>query len=56
MHLLNYLNGLLTIQMKANPDKCHLLLSKDDPRTVNIGNTNITNSKCKKLLGVKIEQ
>ena len=42
-------------KMKANTDKCHLLMSTKIPTTLKIGNTAIKNSDCEKLLGVKIE-
>jgi len=41
--------------MKANPDKCHLLLSTKNEQFVNISNFNIKNSKSEKLLGVTID-
>ena len=41
--------------MKANPDKCHLLLSTKDERQMKLGNASIKNSNCEKLLGVKID-
>ena len=43
-------------QMKANDDKCHLLLSSpDDSALIQIENSTITCSKVKKLLGVHID-
>ena len=41
--------------MKANPDKYHLLFSGNDPSKIIIGNETISSSKCKKLLGIKID-
>ena len=42
-------------QMKANDDKCHLLLSSpDDSSLIQIENSTIKCSKVKKLLGVHI--
>ena len=42
-------------QMKANDDKCHLLLSSpDDSALIQIENSTINYSKVKKLLGVHI--
>ena len=41
--------------MKANADKCHLLLSTKGKITANISNFKITNSKKEKLLGVTID-
>ena len=38
--------------MKANPDKCHLLLSSDEKCNASIGNHLIENSKQQKRLGV----
>ena len=40
---------------KSNPDKCHLLISSNEYITVHVGEYEIENSKCKKLLGVKLE-
>ena len=42
-------------QMKANPEKCHLLLSTDENLQININNVKIGNSHCEKLLGIKID-
>ena len=39
---------------KANPDKCHLILSTDKPFSVNIDNELIKNSNNKKLLGINL--
>ena len=41
--------------MKGNEDKCHVLISRKEKVCVNIGTTQIINSKCEKLLGIKIE-
>ena len=42
-------------QMKANEHKCHVLISTKEKVCVNIRTTQITNSKCEKLLGIKID-
>ena len=43
-------------QMKANPDKYHLLVNNcKESCQIKIGNEKITSSKCEKLLGVKID-
>ena len=42
-------------QMKANPDKCHLLMSTAIPTNLDIGDVTIQNSECEKLLGVNID-
>ena len=42
-------------QIKGNADKCHVLLSTDKTVQVSIGTARINNSKCKKLLGIKID-
>ena len=42
-------------QLKGNEDKCHVLLSTDETVEVNIYTARINNSKCQKLLGVKID-
>ena len=41
--------------MKSNEDKCHVLISTNGRVQVNIGTFRINNSKCKKLLGIKID-
>ena len=41
--------------MKENEDKYHVLISAKEKMCVNIGTTEIANSKCKKLLGIKID-
>ena len=41
--------------MKANADKCHLLVSSDESCTVKIEDFNIKNSTEEKLLGVKFD-
>ena len=42
-------------QMKGNEDKCHVLISTKENVCVNIGATQITNSACEKLLGIKVD-
>ena len=42
-------------QMKANPDKCHLLTSSSDKVSICVDNYNIKSSKCEKRLGIKID-
>ena len=41
--------------MKSNADKCHLLISTSNTVNIKIGNVDITNSACEKLLGVKFD-
>ena len=41
--------------IKANPDKCHLLLSTEENYHAVIGNHNIDNSKQQKLLGILLD-
>ena len=41
-------------QMKANPDKCHLLTSSSDKVSICVDNYNTKSSKCEKLLGIMI--
>ena len=41
--------------LKSNPDKCHLLINRNDNVTVHVGECETENSKCEKLLGVKID-
>ena len=40
--------------MKANPDKCHFICSTNDTVNLIVENQIINNSKCEKLLGVKL--
>ena len=42
--------------MKANKDKCHLLLSNKETVTMKIGETEIKISNCEKLLGIEIDK
>ena len=41
-------------QMKGNTDKCHLIVSTDEPIEIRVGESLIKSSTCAKLLGVKI--
>ena len=41
--------------MKGNADKCHLIVSTDEPIEIRVGESPIKNSTCEKLLGVKID-
>ena len=41
--------------MKANADKCHLLVSSDESCTAKIENFSIKNSTDEKLFGVKFD-
>ena len=41
--------------MKANYDKCHLLLITQDSASIQVENFTIKSSKAKKLLGINIE-
>ena len=40
--------------VKANADKCHLILCMDEPFSINIDNEVIKNSNNKKLLGINL--
>ena len=42
--------------LKANADKCHLVLSTNEPFSINIDNDVIKNSKNKKLLGINLNE
>ena len=42
-------------QMKANQDKCHLIVSKNEKVSMHIGPFEIENTNCEKLLGVKVD-
>ena len=41
--------------MKSNADKCHLLVSTNNAINIKIGDIDINNSTCEKLLGVKFD-
>ena len=41
--------------MKSNADKCHLLVNTNNAINIKIGNIDINNSTCEKLLGVKFD-
>ena len=42
-------------QMKGNTDKCHLIVSIDEPIEIRVGESLIKNSTCEKLLSIKID-
>ena len=42
-------------QIKANNDKCHLLISDNENITINVDDNVIDKSNCKKLLGVNVD-
>ena len=42
-------------QMKGNTDKCHLIVSTDEPIEIRVGASLIKSSTCEKLLGIKID-
>ena len=42
--------------MKANADKCHLLVTRDTDVTAKIGEFDVKNDREEKLLGVKIDK
>ena len=42
-------------QMKANHDKCHLLVNGKNNVTMNASGFKIKNSECEKLLGIKVD-
>ena len=43
-------------QMKANSNKCNLITNKQSCMNLKIGNINIENSTCEKLLNVKVDR
>ena len=50
------LNWIKNNGLKANPDKFHLLLSEpNEELSIKVDNLDIKNSKCQKLLGIKID-
>ena len=42
--------------MKTNADKCHLLMSVNNPITVTVGSKEITNNRTEKLLGATLDR
>ena len=52
---INLFKWFLDNQMKANSDKFHLITSNQSCMNLKIGNINIENSTCEKLLGVNVE-
>ena len=42
-------------QLKGNTNKCHLIVSSDDPTEIQVGELVIKNTTCEKLLGIKID-
>ena len=46
---------MLNSQIKANPDKCHLLVATNALTSVNINGFQIKNSTDEKLLGIKFD-
>ena len=42
-------------QMKANQDKCHLIVSKNENVSIHIGPFEIKNTSREKLLGIKVD-
>ena len=42
-------------QLKGNTDKCHLIISSDDPTEIQVGESVIKNTTCEKLLGIKVD-
>ena len=42
-------------EMKANHDKCHLLVSGKNNVTINANGLKIKNTECEKLLGIKVD-
>ena len=41
--------------MKENADKCHLIVSTDEPIEIRVGESLIKSSTCEKLLGINID-
>ena len=52
---INLFKWFLENQMKANSDKCHLITSKLSCMNLKIGDINIENKTCEKLLGIKVD-
>ena len=43
-------------QKKANRDKCHLIVNKNENISMHIGPFEIKNTDCKKLLEIKVDR
>ena len=41
--------------MKGNTDKCHLIVSTDEPKEIRVGEYLLKNSTCEKWFGIKID-
>ena len=41
--------------MKGNTDKCHLIVSTDEPREIRVGEYLLKNSTCERWFGIKID-
>ena len=41
--------------MKVTPAKCHFITSESKELVINVENNQIINSKCEKILGIKID-
>ena len=53
---INLFKWFIETKMEANSIKRHLITSKQSCMNLKIGNINIENSTCEKLLGVKIDK
>ena len=42
-------------QLKGNTDKCHSIVSSDDPTEIQVRESVIKKTTCEKLLGIKID-
>ena len=51
----NLFESFKTNHIKANADKCHLLVTRDTDVTAKIGEFDVKNSREEKLLGIKID-
>ena len=51
----NILNWFLNNEIKLNTDKCHLILNRQEPNTLKIGDFHINNSVSEKLLGTTFD-
>ena len=54
-HAQKLFTWLANNQMKANYDKCHLLLSTQESASIQVENFTIKSSKAKKLIGINID-
>ena len=51
----NFFDCCRNNHMKANPEKCHVILSSDTQREIHFANASVASSPCEKLLGITLD-